>query len=201
MVNTVQPYAVSDTNVTHVVIEMFGGDNNLTISSSRTCRRWRPATRGRKFAVIALADFADAGRQILEITPSDGLQIVEELGEIDTGDPEVLARLPRPRAHYLSEGPQGDRVLGSRHGRLRRDRHRTRSILDRAAIRSVAAPHREPLASPRDACSSRRATIDGITDTRAMLHDDTNGGVLTNARGGAMLRRRSDAGHQTARST
>ena len=43
----VAPFAVQDREVTHVIIEIFGGDNNLGRSSSRTCRRWRPAIAGR----------------------------------------------------------------------------------------------------------------------------------------------------------
>ena len=60
MANTVQPYAVSDTNVTHVVIELFGGDNNLSQFVLEDLQEMAAGNSGR-FAVIALADFADWG--------------------------------------------------------------------------------------------------------------------------------------------
>ena len=113
------PIPIDLSNVTHVVIEVFGGDNNLNAYVIEDLQEMAAGNRG-PFAVIGLSDFEDGEAKVMALTPSAGLHVVESLGEIDTGDPETLASfLARSPGHDQECAAQGDRVLGSRKRCLR----------------------------------------------------------------------------------
>src|SRR5512144_1033312 len=84
------PFAVSDPNVSHVVIELFGGDNNLSKYVDRDIAEMVAGNHG-SIAMIGLADYRKAGGQVIEVTQAGGRRRIQDLGEIDTGDPETLA--------------------------------------------------------------------------------------------------------------
>ena len=90
MTDQITPFAVSETNVQHVVIELFGGDNNLSSFISDDMREMQSGAHG-PIAMLGLADYQNAGGRVVELSPSKGLRVVEKLGEIDTGDPDTLA--------------------------------------------------------------------------------------------------------------
>ena len=168
-----------------VIIEMFGGDNNLSAFVFEDLQEMAAGINGGKIAVLGLTDLAGKPGAIVEITPNGGIQIIETLGEIDTGDPEVLhaflvrALLTHPKARkaigfwdhgtgVFDETDSSEKIMTRRISSVTRE-NRSRS---RPARRLFFPKHK----------------IEDDQDTRAMLHDDTNGGVLTNLEAGAMLR-------------
>ena len=171
------PIPIDLSNVTHVVIELFGGDNNLNAYVIEDLQEMAAGNRG-SFAVIALSDFEDGEAKVMALTPSTGLHVVESLGEIDTGDPETLAsflarslvtakKVPHKAIGFWDHGSgvfdEDDPNETYLERRLRAvPRHR----------RSRSVPARRLFVSPSKLAAEPRL--------RAMLHDDTNGGVLTN---------------------
>ena len=168
-----------------VIIEMFGGDNNLSAFVFEDLQEMAAGINGGKIAVLGLTDLAGKPGAIVEITPNGGIQIIETLGEIDTGDPEVLhaflvrALLTHPKARkaigfwdhgtgVFDETDSSEKIMTRRISSVTRE-NRSRS---RPARRLFFPKHK----------------IEDDQDTRAMLHDDTNGGVLTNLEAGALLR-------------
>ena len=135
----IKPFAVRDSDVTHAIIQIFGGDNNLSRFVPEDLQEMASGNRGR-FAVLALVDYASKGGSVVELSPRAGNHVVEELGEINTGDPETLATfLARALVDLRPRRAQGHRLLGPRLGSLRRagrepDRART--------------PHQYPAALP-----------------------------------------------------
>ena len=98
-----------DRDVTHAIIEIFGGDNNLSRFVTEDMQEMASGNRGR-FAVLALVDYASKGGSVVELSPRAGNHVVEELGEINTGDPETLATfLARALATY---GPDVRKAIG-----------------------------------------------------------------------------------------
>ena len=81
------PFQIDFSNVTHVVIELFGGDNNLNAYVIEDLQEMAAGNRG-PFGVLALSDFEDGEAKVMALTPSAGLHVVESLGEIDTGIPK-----------------------------------------------------------------------------------------------------------------
>ena len=170
------PFAVRDRDVTHAVIELFGGDNNLSPFVLEDLGEMAAGMRGR-FAALGLADFAGSGASVIEVT-GQGSQVLESLGEIDTGDPETLAAfLARALVSYA---PATRKAIGFwDHGTGVFDEHDpTETILERGvhdvprARRSRSLPARKLFVG--------RAASPAHPRARAMLHDTTNGGVLTN---------------------
>jgi hypothetical protein len=171
------PIPIDLSNVTHVVIELFGGDNNLNAYVIEDLQEMAAGNRG-SFGVIALSDFADGEAKVMALTPGGGLHVVESLGEIDTGDPETLAsflarslvtakKVPHKAIGFWDHGSgvfdEDDPNETYLERRLRAvPRHR----------RSRSVPARRLFVSPSKLAAEPRL--------RAMLHDDTNGGVLTN---------------------
>lgn len=184
-----RPYAIRDPDVTHVVLEMFGGDNNLNDQVYEDLGEMVAGNTG-SIAVLALADFIDRGAIVVELTSRVGARVVEELGEIDTGDPDTLtsflARALVTYAHvpHVAIGfwDHGSGVFGEFDDRQR---------LSRSTVSSAGAPKRASRARTlpaRRLLRPRRAPDSGV-GVRAMLRDDTNGGLLTTVEGGEVLRR------------
>lgn len=185
MTSKVQPYPVSDTNVSHVVIELFGGDNNLSKFIREDLDEMAAGNLGR-FAVIALADYAKSGGQVLELARGKGLQVIEELGEINTGDPETLATFV---ARALVTYPKAaHRALGFwDHGSGVFDEGDAAEIVLDRAPRSISTKAKgRSLPGPRLFFPASAVAAD--ERFKAMLHDDTSGGLLTNVEAAGVVR-------------
>ena len=136
--------------------------------------------------MLGLVDTSAGKGQVVEVTPN-GRKVIEKLGEIDTGDPETLAgfiarALVSYRSNHVALGfwDHGSGVFD--------EDDPDEIILDRSA--------RERLLAGVNVRAIRRGTkrrsrhlftgrIEGASDPvglslRAMLQDDTNGGILTN---------------------
>lgn len=172
------PFDVKDTAATHVIIELFGGDNNLSPYVNEDLEELMAGNRG-PIAVLALVDrLGGGGSQVVELSPRTGKNVVEELGEIDTGDPRTLARfLSRALVSYPAAT---HRALGFwDHGTGVFDEHDPSAvILGRRAMRTPRGAARK-LFVPRSYATNERM--------KAMLHDDTSGGVLTNREASGVL--------------
>ncbi len=184
MATEIKPFAVSTTDVSHVVIELFGGDNNLSDFVDQDLEEMARGNKGR-FAVIGLADFAGAGGQVVEISPTKGKRVLEEVGEIDTGDPETLATFLARALVTYEKAPH--RALGFwDHGTGVFDEEDKHEVVLPAALQKAA-----PEAGNRS-IPARRLFIPrhkaAQAEVRAMLHDNTSGGVLTNVEAAGVLR-------------
>jgi hypothetical protein len=180
-----KPYPTRLPDAELVIIELFGGDNNLSAFVYEDLQEMAAGITGSKIAILGLADLAGKPGAIVEVTPSDGIQIIEQLGEIDTGDPEVLhAFLVRA----LRTHPKARKAIGFwDHGTGVFDETDNSEKIMTRRINSVAREDRSR-SRPARRLFFPKSRIEQDVDTRAMLHDDTNGGVLTNLEAGAMLR-------------
>ncbi|HEX8261997.1 MAG TPA: clostripain-related cysteine peptidase [Allosphingosinicella sp.] len=179
----VSPFAVHHPQAAHVVIELFGGDNNLTDYVEEDMAEMA-AGIGEDVAVLAVADVFNGPARVVEITARHGVSVVEELGEIDTGDPEVLSELLGRALASFSETSRiaigfwdhGSGVFDER-GLLRR-------VLPRARL----PRWRLSRSFPARRLFFSTAELLHDVELRAMLHDDQSGGLLTNREAGNMLR-------------
>lgn len=172
-----QRFSIELEGITHVIIEIFGGDNNLSKFVLEDLQEMAAGNSG-SFAVIALTDFEGEEASVKSLLPGEGLKTAEYLGEIDTGDPETLATF-LARALVTAENVQHKAIGFWDHGSGVFQEHDPNEIyLERGLrglprhLRSRSKPARKLFFSPTRLASQPRA--------RAMLHDDTNGGVLTN---------------------
>lgn len=171
-----KPFPVRDPDVTHVVIELFGGDNNLSPYVLEDLQEMAAGNRG-NFATLALTDVADGGGEVVELSPKGGHHIVEHLGEIDTGDPETLADFI---ARALITYPGARKALGFwDHGSGVFDEHDPNEVMLDRVLRSVPRRSRSRSMAARRLFIPR-AQFAAQPRVRAMLHDDTSGGLLTN---------------------
>ncbi|MBZ4420195.1 clostripain-related cysteine peptidase [Myxococcus sp. RHSTA-1-4] len=172
----VAPFPIRDTSVTHVVIEIFGGDNNLTGYVREDLQEMMAGNRG-NFALLALVDTAREGGQVLELSPRTGERVIESLGEIDTGDPEVLAQF---LARALVSYPNAKKAIGFwDHGSGVFDEHDPNETFVKRLLDAPPRWRRGRSVPARRLFIPRSALL-ANSNLRAMLHDDTNGGVLTN---------------------
>lgn len=181
----ITPFPVRDREVTHVIIEIFGGDNNLSPFIVEDMQEMAAGNRG-SFAVLALADYADSGGVVVELSPRAGNHVIEELGEINTGDPETLAGfLARALVSY---GPEVRKAIGFwDHGSGTFDEDDPNQIVLERQLNSLPRYRRGP-SRPSRTLFVRSARLMANPRARAMLHDDTNGGVLTNLEAEGVLR-------------
>ncbi|MBI4878870.1 MAG: hypothetical protein HY812_04310 [Planctomycetes bacterium] len=164
-----EPFPVHDPDVSHVIIEAFGGDNNLSSFVREDLEEMAAGNRG-SFSVLALTDFADEQACVIELSPRSGMRVLEKWGEIDTGDPETLIRF-FARA-LVSHRPEALRALGFwDHGSGVFDEQDPDETVVARGLARVPRQRRSR------SLPARRLFLAG---RRAMLHDDTNGGVLTN---------------------
>ena len=180
----IEPYRVLDPGAHFVLIAMFGGDNNLGPQVKNDLGEMAAgAARYGNVATLALADTDTGPGSIVEITPSGQLRTLEQLGEIDTGDPETLATF---LARALVTYPSARKAIGFwDHGSGVFDETDPGEVLlDRSVLtqRKLRTPARR-LLIPR----AQRDALRRDPGTRAMLHDNS-GGVLTNLEAGRMLR-------------
>jgi hypothetical protein len=173
----VDPFPVRDREVTHVVIELFGGDNNLSSYVLEDLQEMAAGNSGR-FATLGLADFENEGGQVVELSPEAGHRVIASLGEVDTGDPETLASFI---ARALVSYPATTRkALGFwDHGTGVFNEDDPNELLLERGLRRVSRSSRSRSRPARNLFIPR-AKLAAHPRLRAMLHDDTNGGVLTN---------------------
>jgi hypothetical protein len=178
------PFAVRDRSVTHAVIELFGGDNNLSSFVLEDMGEMAAGMRG-PFATLALADFAGTGASAIEVT-GQGSQVLESLGEIDTGDPETLAGfLARALVSY---SPATRKAIGFwDHGTGVFDENDPSETILARGINRVPRARRSRSLPARKLFVGRAASA-AHPHARAMLHDTTNGGVLTNREARGVLK-------------
>lgn len=180
-----EPFAVRDRDVTHAVLLLFGGDNDLSPWIEEDLAEIAAGNRG-PFAVLALVDRAHTGGSVIEWTPRTGRHVVAELGEIDTGDPETLADfVARALVTYR---PGVKLAIGFwDHGTgVFAEQDPNERLLTRDRSGSPAPAIRRPRSRPARRLLLGRGGA-GVVRARAMLHDDTNAGVLTNLEAGRML--------------
>jgi hypothetical protein len=187
MVTRVKPFPVSDPTATHVIVELFGGDNSLSpfvAGDLAEMSRGLSKAAGNRFAILALADTSKTGGQVIELSSAGTQTVIEELGEIDTGDPDTLAQFI---ARALVTYPTARRALGFwDHGSgVFDEEDADEVVLDRAVRgRAVRGAHRGVKRRP-----GRSLFVRHLVDHqdpalqagyRAMLEDDSSGGILTN---------------------
>jgi hypothetical protein len=179
-------YDVLDTQADHVVIEVFGGDNNLNDFVMEDMREMMAGNTGSdaKVVVLALADFATDGASVVELSPRTGNRVVEPEGEINTGDPDTLIEFfsrainsyPNAQRRAIGFWDHGSGVFDEFDPQVR------------SATRALARPARSARGRSRAARKLfvKRSSVNE-PKIRAMLHDDTNGGLLTNKEAGRVL--------------
>ena len=178
-----EPFNVAAGDARYAIIAMFGGDNNLSNQVDYNLQQMMSAnSAGGVTAVIGLVDLLDAPASIVEVTPRGEKRVIEQMGEIDTGDPETLAKfLSRALISY----PNAKKAIGFwDHGSgVFKEQDDNEKILTRSTRGAGAgrAPARR-LFVP----AAERAAIMASREKRAMLHDNS-GGVLTNLEAGHML--------------
>ena len=181
----IKPYPTRLPDAELVIIEMFGGDNNLSAFVYEDLQEMAAGIRGSKIAVLGIADLAGKPGSIVEVTPEHGIQILEQLGEIDTGDPEVLHSF---LVRALITHPKARKAIGFwDHGTGIFDETDASEKIMTRRVNSVARENRSH-SRPARRLFFPKSRIEHDPETRGMLHDDTNGGVLTNLEAGAMLR-------------
>lgn len=182
-----KPFPVAVPDVSHVIIEIFGGDNNLNDYVNEDMAEMLAGARG-NFAMLGLADYARNKAVVLELSPriNGGRRVVEEWGEIDTGDPETLAAfIARALATY---GSGVRKAIGFwDHGSGMFDEgDPNETVLERRAMRTPRHLRTRSFRERRLFLSRYRNSMD--PGARAMLHDDTNAGVLTNLEATGVLK-------------
>ncbi len=184
-IDQIKPFPTSLPDAELVIIQMFGGDNNLSAFVYEDLQEMAAGIRGSKICVLGIADLLGKPGSIVEVTPDHGIQIIEEIGEIDTGDPLVLhAFLIRA----LKTHPNARKAIGFwDHGTGMFDETDSSEKIMTRRMSSVAREDRSR-SRPARHLFFPKSRLERDSDTRAMLHDDTNGGVLTNLEAGAMLR-------------
>lgn len=178
-----EPYRVNRSNADHLIIELFGGDNNLSHFVYQDLQEMAAGISGNT-VVLGLADLADKPASVVEVTAERGIQTLEDLGEIDTGDPEVLANFI---ARALVTYPNAKMALGFwDHGTGVFDETDANEKLLTRSMHSVARSERTR-SYPARRLFFPKTALEADDVTRGMLHDDTNGGVLTNLEAAKMI--------------
>ncbi len=158
---------------THVIIEIFGGDNNLSKYVTEDLKEFSTGNKG-NVSMLAFCDYLDKGVTVLECHPSVGIREIAKLGELDTGDPRVLVGFLSKALRTYKDCPFV--ALGFwDHGS---------GVFDEDDPREISIEKRLKRVLKRRILKSKRAnklfTSNIAFGDRAMLNDDTNGGILTN---------------------
>lgn len=177
-----KPYPVKNPDPTHVVIEMFGGDNNLSDFVREDILEMVDGMAA-GFTALCLTDTFGGTGQVIEVSAA-GYEVIEELGEINTGDPGVLADF-LGRALVTYSGVSHIAIGFWDHGSgIFDEMDSDEDLLEsRKPGQPVSLPSRQIRVRP----ARRLFGLGRPLEERAMLHDDTNGGVLTNREAGRML--------------
>ncbi len=175
---------VKDKDATHVVIELFGGDNNLSDYVVRDLEEMERG-RGDLITVIALVDRAATGdSNVVEIPRGGEVTTIKAAGEIDTGNPFILSDFV---ASALASYPKAQHwVLGFwDHGTgVFKDQ-------DTAGGPKGFSGGYGGTKNPKGAanCLFFRDPASLPKRQQAMLHDDTDGGVLSNKEASFLMER------------
>ena len=178
-----EPFDVASGDARFAIIGMFGGDNNLTNQVDYNLNQMVTANRtGGVVSVLALVDLENKPASVIEITPRGEQRVIAQMGEIDTGDPETLAKfLSRALISY----PNAKKAIGFwDHGSgVFKEQDPNEVVLTRSirGAQDRKGPARRLLIP-----AAERAAMMAARDKRAMLHDNS-GGVLTNLEAGHML--------------
>lgn len=176
-----KPYDVRLKTAKYAIIELMGGDNNLSDFVEEDMSEMA-AGIGSDTAVVTLSDVFNGGARVTEISLEHGAHVLEDLGEIDTGDPAVLARVvARALKTYTGKIAIGfwDHGTG-----VFDDYDRGRGLRGRG----LRLPrNRRPRSRPARHLLWPRTRVIASARLRAMLHDDQSGGLLTNIEARKML--------------
>lgn len=177
--NQLKPFQLMSANSTHAIIEIFGGDNNLNDFVVEDMKEMM-AGMSPNMSALCLADFVNDEAYVVELT-SNGGRVIESLGEIDTGAPEVLADF-LSRALISYSGNTKISIGFWDHGSGVFDEYDPNEDILNKRLRSI--PKRKSRLRP-----ARKLFISRLNSTeKAMLHDDTNGGVLTTREAGSVIK-------------
>lgn len=184
MTSEIKPFDVTKKNPTHVVIEMFGGDNNLDEFVNKDMQEMLEGM-SEDMSALCLVDYygKEKPAQVFELTKAIGKKPIKDLGEINTGDHKILGEfLSSALATYSSDTKiaigfwdHGSGVFDEtdpekKKGKLREMKgNRSRRI--------------ELLRPARSGFLTGNLT----GQQKAMLHDVTDNGLLTNREAGQML--------------
>lgn len=176
------PFELTRRDPRYAVVEIFGGDNNLAAYIPRDLKEALDGM-GDDGSMLALIDHLSRPTEVIEITRKRARR-VEAPGEIDTGDPETLAAfLARAFVSYGAETPI---ALGFwDHGTGVFDEND-----DNEYTVAVHAPTTHFLDPPKRLKSARRLfgrNVTHLLHAEAMLHDDTNSGILTTREAGSVV--------------
>jgi len=177
-----EPFNLTRRNPAYAVVEIFGGDNNLAAYIPRDLKEALDGM-GDDGSMLAIVDHISRPTEIVEITRKRAHR-VEAPGEIDTGDPETLATfLARSFVSFDAETPIALGFWDHGTGVFDEDDDNEYTV-------SIHAPATHYLTPPKRLKSARRLFGKNLTNSlhaEAMLHDDTNRGVLTTREAGSVV--------------
>ena len=177
------PFAVARRDPAYAVIEMFGGDNNLADFVTTDLQEAMDGL-GHDGALLALVDYASRPSEVLELSGGKARRLAQP-GEINTGDGETLAEfLARALVSYDPSVPVAIGFWD--HGSGVTDEEDP----DEAIVAMVVDGPPPPTPRPRRLRSAGRLFAGAPKndfEAEAMLHDDTNRGVLTTREAGSVL--------------
>jgi hypothetical protein len=177
-----QPFAVSRTDPAYVVIEIFGGDNNLANYVTRDLQEALNGL-GNDGAMLALVDHASRPTEILELTRGKARQLGRP-GEINTGDAATLTDfLARALSTYDPAIPVAIGFWDHGSGVTDEDDPEEAVVTLNVAPRGTGRRAERLRPARRLFGSEPRGDVGAV----AMLHDDTNQGVLTTREAGTVL--------------
>lgn len=178
-----KPFNVHRSGADYLIVQLFGGDNNLSHFVYQDLQEMAAGMKG-NIVVLGVADLGDKPASVVEVTPERGIQTLEDWGEIDTGDPEILANFV---SRALITYPTAKKALGFwDHGTgIFDETDATEKLLTRSMHSVGRAERSRSYPARRLFFPKTRLEADDVT--RGMLHDDTNGGVLTNLEAAKMI--------------
>ena len=178
---SVQPFAIQMKSPRFAIIELFGGDNNLSSYVDTDLNEMLDGLPGDGL-VIALTDHFGSAAKVLELSHGR-LRTLEDWGEIDTGDPVILTTfLTRALASVPADVPVAIGFWDHGSG-VFDEADPGADIVTRG--RAVTPRRRALRQRPRRRLFWGNRPAD--QQIRAMLHDDTNGGLLTTLEAGKVL--------------
>jgi hypothetical protein len=199
MATDIKPFDVTKKNPTHVVIEMFGGDNNLGgdtnafgnyINYLENDLKEMESGIPEYMSVLCLVDYYKDKHgntkpaEVLELTKNGGRKVIVSLGEINTGDPKELEKfLSRALATY-NDNDVKIAIGFWDHGS---------GVFDETDPQEKEKKIRAMKDSRESRINFLRPARSGFLtgnltgQQKAMLHDVTDNGLLTNREAGRML--------------
>ncbi|WP_380876117.1 hypothetical protein ACFB49_07370 [Sphingomonas sp. DBB INV C78] len=179
---TPEPFAVTRTDPAYVVVEIFAGDNNLANFVTRDLQETLQGL-GDDGAMLALVDHASRPTEILEISGSHARQLLLP-GEINTGDAATLTDfLARALVTYPASIPLAIGFWD--HGSGVVDEQDPDEAIVTLGIGTEPRPPKDRRLRPSGRLFG--PAIEADIGAEAMLHDDTDLGVLTTREAGSVV--------------